>query len=52
MIDSRLEIILGFDRVRTAIADRCSTEYAVRRAEEEEFSTRPREIRRRLLLTD
>ncbi len=52
MNERRLEIQLGFDRVRHTIADRCSTEYAVRRVEEEEFSTDPREIRRRLLLTD
>ena len=48
----RLEGKLGFDRVRTLIADRCSTDYAASRVEEEEFSTDPAEIRRRLQLTD
>ena len=48
----RLEGKLGFDRVRTLIADRCSTDYAASRVEEEEFTTDPAEIRRRLQLTD
>ena len=48
----RLEEKLGFDRIRTLIANRCSTEYAATRVEEETFSTDPREISRRLLLTD
>lgn len=48
----RLEAKLGFDRVREAIANRCNTEYAVARAEEEDFSTDPRTIRHRLALTD
>ena len=48
----RLEGKLGFDRVRTLIADRCSTDYAAGRVGEEEFSTDPAEIRRRLQLTD
>ena len=51
-IDTRLESKLGFDRVRKAIEDRCSTLYAARRVAEESFSTNPREIRKRLLLTD
>ncbi|MCQ2137054.1 MAG: endonuclease MutS2, partial [Bacteroidales bacterium] len=49
---ARLEAKLGFDRVRAAIADKCSTSYAVERVENERFSTMAREIRRRLLLTD
>ncbi|MCQ2136273.1 MAG: Smr/MutS family protein [Bacteroidales bacterium] len=49
---ARLEAKLGFDRVRAAIADKCSTSYAVERVENEKFSTMAREIRRRLLLTD
>ena len=48
----RLEGKLGFDRVRTLIADRCSTDYAAERVAEEAFSTDPAEIRRRLQLTD
>ncbi len=48
----RTEAKLGFDRVRKLISDRCSTEYAVRRVEEETFSTDPAEISRRLVLTD
>lgn len=50
--DKRLEVKLGFDRVRKSIADRCSTEYAVARVEDEEFSTSESEIRKRLQLTD
>ncbi|MBQ6763179.1 MAG: Smr/MutS family protein [Bacteroidales bacterium] len=48
----RLEQKLGFDRVRAAIADRCSTDYAAARVEGEVFSTDPAEIRKRLQLTD
>ena len=48
----RLEQKLGFDRVRTMIADRCSTDYAAGRVEEEAFSTDPSVIRKRLALTD
>ena len=51
-IDSRLEAKLGFDRIRKAISDRCSTDYAVQRVASEEFSSDPEEIRKRLLLTD
>ena len=47
----RLEGKLGFDRVRTLIADRCSTDYAAERVAGEAFSTDPAEIRRRLQLT-
>lgn len=47
-----LEAKLGFDRVRKAISDRCSTEYAVSRVEEENFSSNENEIKKRLLLTD
>ncbi|MBR1574297.1 MAG: Smr/MutS family protein [Bacteroidales bacterium] len=47
-----LESKLGFDRVRKMIADRCSTEYAATRVEQEQFSTDPAEISRRLALTD
>lgn len=52
MRDERIEAILGFDRVRKIISDRCSTEYATTRTSEEEFSTNAKEIRRRLQLTD
>ena len=48
----RLESKLGFDRVRSLIADRCSTDYAAGRVESEEPSTDPSVIRRRLQLTD
>ena len=51
-IDTRLEEKLGFNRVRTLIADRCSTDYAASRVETETFCTDPDEIRRRLSLTD
>ncbi|MCQ2144208.1 MAG: Smr/MutS family protein [Bacteroidales bacterium] len=49
---NRLEQKLGFDRVRSAVSDKCSTEYAVVRTAEENFTNNPREIRRRLQLTD
>ncbi len=52
MTEERIEAILGFDRVREIISDRCSTEYATARTAEENFSTDAREIRQRLLLTD
>ena len=48
----KLEAKLGFDRIRSMIADRCSTDYASTRVMEEEFSTDPVKIRRRLVLTD
>lgn len=52
MTEERIEAILGFDRVRKIISDRCSTEYATARTAEENFSTDTREIRQRLLFTD
>ena len=52
MRDVRLETKLGFDRVRAAIAARCSTEYAAARVEGEELSKDAAEIHRRHLLTD
>lgn len=52
MTEERIEAILGFDRVRKIISDRCCTEYATARTAEENFSTDAREIRQRLLLTD
>ena len=51
-IDYRLESKLGFDKVRRAISDHCSTDYAVQRATAETFSTDPSEIEYRLALTD
>lgn len=51
-IDTRLEQKIGFDRIRQIISDRCSTSYAAERTETETFSTNPRNIRKRLLLTD
>jgi len=50
--NKRLEEKLGFDRVRKAISDRCSTEYAATIVNNEEFSTNPSEIKKRLQLTD
>ena len=52
MIDRRLEAKLGFDRIRTAIQGRCSTEYAAGRVETEQFCTNAHEIHRRHLLAD
>ncbi len=51
-IDRRLEQKLGFDRIRTAIGAKCSTEYAAAKVAGETFSTEESEIRRRLALTD
>lgn len=51
-IDTRLERKLGFDRIRAAISDRCSTAYAVDRVAEECFSSDVTEIRRRLAAAD
>ena len=48
----RLESKLGFDRIRTLIADRCSTDYAAQRVAAEQFISDPSAIRRRLQLTD
>lgn len=48
----RIEEKLGFDRIRQAVSDRCMTEYAARRVEEEEFCTDPEIIRKRLQITD
>ena len=48
----RLEQKLGFDRVRAAIADKCSTAYAASRVADETFCTKENEIRHRLALTD
>lgn len=43
---------MGFDRVRTFVADRCSTEYAVSRVAGETFSNDAKVIGKRLALTD
>ena len=50
--EARTEQKLGFDRIRKSVSDRCSTEYAARRASDERFSTDKEEIKKRLLLTD
>ncbi|MBP5566238.1 MAG: Smr/MutS family protein [Bacteroidales bacterium] len=50
--NQKLELKIGFDRIRTMIADRCSTDYASGKVMEEEFSTSAEIIRRRLILTD
>ena len=52
MTDKRLEEKLGFDRIRTRIADRCQTDYGAERVANETFSTDPKDIRERLVLTD
>lgn len=52
VINVAVESKLGFDKVRQAISDRCSTEYAAARAANESFSTQEKEIRKRLQLTD
>ena len=48
----RTEQKLGFYRVRQAIQDRCSTDFAASRASNEQFCTDRDEIARRLRLTD
>lgn len=48
----RLEKKLGFDRIRQMISDKCSTDYAVGRVQDENISVDAKEINRRLLLTD
>lgn len=49
---ARTEEKLGFDRVRRAITERCCTDYAAARVENESFCTNPSQIRLRLQLTD
>ena len=48
----KVEEKLGFDRIRKIVSDRCSTDYAASRVEDETFCTNPSEIRRRQLLAD
>ena len=48
----RLESRLGFDKIRSIIADRCSTDYASAKVDAEQFCTDPGTIRQRLVLTD
>lgn len=52
MIQKQIESKLGFDKVRSMIANRCLTTYAVEKVENEEFSTNAKEIEMRLSLTD
>ncbi len=52
MTNERLEAKLGFDKVREIIADKCRTDYAADRVAQEQFSTSPATIRKRLALTD
>ena len=47
-----LEQKIGFDRIRSLIAARCSTEYAVRKVEDETVSCDRNRIQERLILTD
>ena len=49
---SRLESKLGFDRVREAVAARCSTDYARNRSATERFCTQERDLLVRLRLTE
>ena len=49
---ARIEAKLGFDWVRQAVLDRCSTDYAGRRVRDEEFCSDAAEISRRLHRTD
>jgi len=49
---SKIELKLGFDRIRQSISDLCITDYAAKRVEEEEFCTKADEISLRLKLTD
>jgi len=51
-IDGRLESKLGFDKIRRAISERCMTEYAADRVENENFCTDEKIIRDRLALCD
>ena len=50
--NGKIELKLGFDRVRKAISDRCNTEYAAGRTAREQLSDNPSEIEGRLRLTD
>lgn len=47
-----LEQKIGFDKIREKISGRCDTDYARSRVAEEKFSTDPKRIMVRLLLTD
>ncbi|MBO4447373.1 MAG: endonuclease MutS2, partial [Bacteroidales bacterium] len=49
---AKIESKLGFDRIRSAIASKCATDYALERVEKEAVSTDPAVIRKRLALTD
>ena len=51
-IDYRLEQKLGFDRIRALVSNKCSTEYAVNRTNNELFSKNDTVIKKRLILTD
>ncbi len=51
-IDHRLESKLGFDRIRTMISNRCSTEYAVSKVAGETFCNDAGVISGKLALTD
>lgn len=52
MKNSVLESQLGFDKIRRIILERCQSNYAAKRVEEEEISTDASVIRRRLTLTE
>lgn len=48
----KLEFKIGFDKIRTMIKNRCSTLFAMQRADEFEFLTDPNSISKQLSLTD
>lgn len=50
--DKRLEVKLGFDKIRTLISNRCLTCYASDKVEQETMSTNPSVIEWRLRTTD
>lgn len=48
----KIEGKLGFDKIRSSVAGRCSTDYARQRTVDEQVSVEPSEIEHRLGLTD
>ena len=52
MRNTPLEAKLGFDKIRQTISNRCLTDYAARRVQEEDFSTDKNIISTRLNLCD
>lgn len=52
IIDSALEKKLGFDKIRNFLLEKCSTEYAKDRVLSEAFSTKEKDIKYKLSITD